>query len=88
MKEPTIEEKTESLLFSLWRRTTQKLSSVEMQILELVRENAELSRGEIAERIGNITPDGIKYHLSKLQKKGALKRIGGRKFGSWVVLKH
>lgn len=90
LKEPSIEEKTESLLISLWRRTTQKttqkLSNVEMQILELVRENAELSRGEIAEKLGNMTPDGVKYHLSNLQKKGALKRIGGRKFGSWIVL--
>ncbi len=92
LKEPTIEEKTESLLFSLWRKTTQKaaqkLSSVEMQILELVQENAELSRGEIAERLGNMTPDGVKYHLSNLQKKGALKRVGGRKFGAWIVLEN
>lgn len=104
LKEPTIEEKTESLLFSLWRKTTQKatpkatpkatqkaaqkLSSVEMQILELVQENAELSRGEIAERLGNMTLDGVKYHLSNLQKKGALKRVGGRKFGAWIVLEN
>lgn len=40
-----------------------------MQILDLVRENAELSRGEIAEKLGDMTPDGVKYHLSKLQKK-------------------
>ena len=92
LKEPSIVEKTESILFSLWRKTTQKttqkLSDMEMRILELVRENVELSRGEIAEKLGNITPDGVKYHLSNLQKKGALKRVGGRKFGSWLVLEN
>ncbi len=104
LREPSIEERTESLVIALWRKATQKatqkttrkttqkatrkISNAEMRILDLVRENAELSRGEIAEKLGNMTPDGVKYHLANLQRKGALKRVGGRKFGSWLVLEN
>ena len=45
-----------------------------------------LSRQEIAEKIGNITEDGIKYNLAKLVKEGKIKRIGPDKGGSWEVL--
>ena len=30
--------------------------------------------------------DGVKYHLSNMQKKGLLKRFGRRKEGDWEVL--
>lgn len=66
--------------------TTQKISEMELKILEVIKENSSFSRNEIAEAIGDITPDGIKYHLSSLQKKRLLKRVGGRKEGYWKVL--
>jgi ATP-dependent DNA helicase RecG len=57
------------------------MSEMELKILEVIKENSSLSRDKIAETLGNITPDGVKYHLSSLQKKGLLKRVGGRKEG-------
>ena len=36
--------------------------------------------------IYDITEDGIKYHLKKLQEKNMLQRIGSTKAGSWKVL--
>lgn len=27
----------------------------------------------------------VKFIIAKLQKKGLLKRVGGRKFGEWLV---
>ena len=68
------------------QKTTQKISEMELKILEVIKKNSGFSRNEIAEAIGDITPDGIKYHLSSLQKKRLLKRIGGRKEGYWKVL--
>jgi ATP-dependent DNA helicase RecG len=59
---------------------------MELKILEVIKGNNSFSRNEIAEALGNITPDGVKYHLSSLQKKGLLKRVGGRKEGYWEVL--
>ena len=66
--------------------TTQKMSEMELKILGVIKENSNLSRNEIARTLGCITPDGVKYHLSNLQKKGLLKRVGGRKEGCWEVL--
>ena len=59
---------------------------MELKILEVINENNGFSRNEIAKTIGSITPDGVKYHLANLQKKGVLKRVGGRKEGLWKVL--
>jgi hypothetical protein len=32
-----------------------------------------------------LTEDGINYHLGKLRAQNRLARVGGRKFGHWVV---
>ena len=36
--------------------------------------------------IGDITDDGIKFYIGILQQYGLLKREGGRKSGTWVVI--
>jgi ATP-dependent DNA helicase RecG len=59
-------------------KTTQK-------ILGFLKENPRATREELAVAFG-ITVDGVKYHLSGLKKSGLLKRVGGRKSGSWVVV--
>ncbi|MGO5107238.1 hypothetical protein ACTQ3Y_16125, partial [Segatella copri] len=41
--------------------------------------------GDAANALGNITEDGVKFIIAKLQKKGLLKRVGGRKYGEWLV---
>ena len=82
MEEGTTQKTTQKTA----QKTTQKISEMELKILEVIKENSGFSRNEIAEAIGDITPDGIKYHLSSLQKKRLLKRVGGRKEGYWKVL--
>ena len=68
------------------RTTTQKtLTATQKAILEYLKEHPIATRQEVAEALGNITEDGIKYHFSRLQQKGYLKREGGRKLGHWVV---
>ncbi len=68
------------------RTTTQKtLTATQKAILDYLEEHPTATRQEVAETLGNITEDGIKYHFSRLQKKGYLKREGGRKLGHWVV---
>jgi ATP-dependent DNA helicase RecG len=61
-------------------KTTQK-------ILDLIRENPYISRREIADNLGNITADGIKYNLSKLKREGLIKRVGPDKGGYWEIIK-
>ena len=66
--------------------TTQKrLSATRKAILDYLKDHPKATRQEVAEALGNITEDGIKYHFSRLQKMGFLKREGGRKMGNWVV---
>ena len=54
-------------------------------ILDYLKEHPTAIRQEVAEALGNITEDGIKYHFSRLQSMGYLKREGGRKLGHWVA---
>lgn len=69
------------------KKTTQKtLTATQKAILDYLKDHPKATRQEVAEALGNITEDGIKYHFSRLQKKGYLKREGGRKLGHWVVL--
>lgn len=68
------------------RTTTQKtLTATQKAILDYLKEHPTATRKEVAEALDNITEDGIKYHFSRLQKKGYLKREGGRKLGHWMV---
>ena len=62
------------------------MSEMELKILGVIKENSGFSRNEIAETLGRITFDGVKYRLSNMQKKGLLKRFSGRKEGYWEVL--
>ena len=59
--------------------TTQK------KVLDYLANNPKATRVEIANAFGNITADGVKYTIAKLQQKGKLKRVGGRKCGEWIV---
>ena len=68
-------------------KTTQKpLSATQKAILDYLKEHPTATRQEVAEAIGNITEDGVKYNIGKLQQYGCLKRENGRKNGSWVVI--
>ena len=59
--------------------TTQK------RVLDYLRENPKATRVEVADALGNITADGVKFIIAKLQQKGVLKCVGGRKHDEWVV---
>ena len=67
---------------STTQETTQK--TTQEKILAILRERPATTRNELAAQIG-ITPDGIKYHLAKLRKAGAIKHVGPTKAGHWEV---
>ena len=67
--------------------TTQKeLDTTQKKVLEYFNNNPKGTRKEAAMAIGDITEDGVKFTIGKLQQKGLLKRVGGRKHGEWKVL--
>ena len=63
-------------------KTTQKTTQ---KILEVLENNPFISRSEIAEKLGDITEDGVKYNLAKLKEKGLIKRIGSDRGGHWEI---
>ena len=66
--------------------TTQKEEiTTQKRVLVYLHENPKATRVEVADALGNITADGVKFIIAKLQQKGLLKRVGGRKHGEWVV---
>ena len=58
---------------NITQTTTQTLSEVQIAILEYVHSHPNASRKEIAANINDITENGVKYHIRKLQKQGILK---------------
>ena len=68
------------------KTTTQKDEiTTQKKILDFLKINPKATRVEIAQALGDITADGVKFIIAKLQQKGLLKRVGGRKYGEWVV---
>ena len=68
--------------------TTQKpLNATQKKILEYLDNYPKATRKDVAQAIGSITEDGVKFNIGLLQQYGALKRKGGRKNGEWVVNK-
>jgi ATP-dependent DNA helicase RecG len=65
------------------QKTTQK---TEDRIIEILSLNPHSNRAEIAETLGGITIDGVKYHLNKLKKQGRIVRVGPDKGGHWRVV--
>lgn len=62
--------------------TTQKdLDATQKNVLEFFKNNPKGTRVEAANALGDITEDGVKFVIGKLQQKGLLKRVGGRKHG-------
>ena len=65
--------------------TQKNLNTTQKKVLEYFKDNPKATRVDAANALGNITEDGVKFIIAKLQKKGLLKRVGGRKFGEWLV---
>lgn len=64
-------------------RTTEKTTE---KILGLISKNPKITTEKLA-RLCGLTPDGVYYHTKRLREKGVLIREGGRKDGSWIIVK-
>lgn len=61
------------------------LEPKQAEVLKYIMAHPQATREEIADSIDGISFGGVKFIIAKLQKKGLLKRVGGRKFGEWLV---
>ena len=64
--------------------TTQKpLNATQKKILAYLHNYPKATRKKMAEALGDITEDGVKFNIGLMQQYGALKRKGSRKNGEW-----
>ncbi len=68
-------------------KTTQRpLNPTQKRILEYLKNYPKANRKLVAEALGDITEDGVKYNIGVLQQYGYLHRKNGRgNSGEWVV---
>ena len=80
---PLVADTTQKTTQKTTQETTQK---TEDRILEVLRHSPEYGRVQISEVLGDITEDGVKYHLDKLRKLGKIKHVGPSKGGRWEII--
>jgi ATP-dependent DNA helicase RecG len=68
------------------KTTLKTTSKTTLKILDVLKENPKLSYPQIAEKVGDITREGVKYHIEKLKDANKIKRIGSTKGGYWEIL--
>ena len=78
----------DSITQTTTQTTTQTLSEVQISIIDYIHNHPNASRKEIAANISNITENGVKYHMQKLQKQGIIKRVGADFGGHWEVISY
>ena len=57
----------------------------EGMVLKFFYEPPKATIDEAVDAIDELSLGGVKFIIAKLQQKGLLKRVGGRKHGEWVV---
>lgn len=62
-----------------------QLTEIQQKIVNRLVSNPSASRKQLASLIGDITEDGIKYHLKKLQQTGVIARVGADNGCYWEV---
>ena len=62
-----------------------KLNNTEIKIMELIKNNPNITQKELAEKI-NLTEKTVRRNTTKLKEKGVLKRIGADKNGYWKII--
>jgi ATP-dependent DNA helicase RecG len=60
--------------------------TAQSQLVTLILANPEISQQELAVALG-LTRDGIRYHLNKMKRAGAVRHVGSARSGRWEVLK-
>lgn len=79
------EEPTNLFKVIVWRTTQKDEDTTQKKVLAYFKAHPKATRAEAAQEIGDITENGVKFVIAKLQRAGLLKRVGGRKSGEWVV---
>jgi ATP-dependent DNA helicase RecG len=67
------------------RNNTENLTGNQKKIIANMIANPYITSNELAEIVG-ITPDNIRVNITKLKKKGIIRREGATKKGKWIII--
>ena len=67
------------------RTGSQKLTVKQTSLLDLLKQNPEISRRDVSEKLG-INESAVQKRIDALRKKGVLRRVGPDKGGHWEML--
>jgi len=80
-----IERNKDNVTKDVTKDVTKELSERQHEIMKMLIEEPTLKTEELAERF-SVTRRTIIRDLDALQKKGILRREGGRTFGHWIII--
>lgn len=81
-----LEENSEEFTKKFTNEFTKKFTNTEIKIIELVKENPNITQLQLSENIG-ISKRAIIKNMNELKEKQVLKRIGNNKKGYWKIIK-
>ena len=69
------------------KTTTRKpLNTTQKRILKYLKNYPNAPRVQVAEALGDITENGVKFNIGLLQQHGYLRRMKGRKKGYYEII--
>jgi ATP-dependent DNA helicase RecG len=77
----------ETIQKTIHKTIHKELNATEKAVIDIIRENPTITRKVLAERL-SLSEAGVRYNTDKLQTKGILKRVGGKKAGRWEVVEN
>ena len=81
----TTQKTTQKELAAMLAAREITLTEHQMNILTQIVSNPKITRRELELANEEMSVDGIKYNIARLQALGLLHREGGRKSGRWIV---
>ncbi|MDO8840965.1 ATP-binding protein, partial [Methanocalculus sp.] len=69
------------------QKSTQKSTQESTQkILAIIRDKPTVGRREIAELLGDVSENSVKYLIERMKEDGIIRRIGPTKGGHWEII--
>ncbi len=61
------------------------LTTRQKEVLKIISDNPEITRKELAVKLGNISESAVQKHIEALKKKQSIVRIGSDAKGYWKI---
>lgn len=63
-----------------------KLTKIQVKILEIIKSNPTISVKQISELVNEIKYDAVRWNIAEMKKKKIIERKGTTRKGTWIIL--